>query len=489
MRAPLRYLALSLLIFLAAPALVAQETARNPLGTATDIRAARGATTTIVSRVVYRDEAGGRVAILVGSDYAVTEFGAVTTIHDFRLRRALQLDTGNRRFINRSAYSIAGFSDYELHNRQMLKGILAAGGADVLKAAPVSIVDDFWIETDLSHSKNPAAIAGAALARSGNAFTVEYRGQRVATFQPAEQRFPDAILTNFYRALRHVVVLHPGIIAEMRKTGQLPQELIFTSWRPMQDRTQKQLSLLSIDEVEMDYPLASDYVPVLDERLNIDFRTHYAPLVIQALTGAVVDTRSTKDAYQRTISASLSDGQNLDAALLALEMTLALTEDCNLQSDVCDLVRDTFVQTRHDPAVISLLTAKDQEHNKQYQAAIETLRGISRAGLRYGHILDLFIANNIVSAYLDRMATAREADKARFSADVRQYFGAALRGNMFLAGTYKDFGNFYFRQFNPQEAWFLWDAGRSLPGRKTPSLLDAIGVFERGLEQNYPWLF
>jgi len=426
---------------------------------------------------------------LVGPDYAVTETGTLTSVYDFRLRRILQLDTGNRRFINRSAYSIAGFSDYELHNRQMLKGILAAGGADVLKAAPASIVDEFWIETDLYHSKNPAAVAGAAVARSERGFTVEYGGQTVAGFQPAEQRFADAIRENFYRALRHVVVLHPGIIAEMRKTARLPQELTYTSWRPMQDRKQKKLSLVAIDDIEFDYPLTPDYVPVLDDTLSAAFRTQHAPLVIQALKGEATDPRATVDAYKRAISASLSGGQNLDAALLTLEMTLALPEDCNSQSEVCDLVQDTFSKTQQDPAVVALLIAKDQEHKKQYQAAVETLRGIPRAELRYGHILDLFIANDIVSAYQGRMATAREADKARFSADVRGYFAAALRGNPFLAGTYKDFGDFYFRQFNPQEAWFLWDAGRSLPGRKTPSLLDAIGVFERGLEQNYPWLF
>lgn len=442
-----------------------------------------------VYRFIYRDETGGDVTITVGPDYAVTDVGTTISVHDFRLRRILELDIDRKRFTNRSAYSLAGFADYELHNRQMLRGIFAAGGADMLRAVPVAVVDQFWIETDLSHSKQPELIAGASVQRFGNEFTVEYGGQTVAAFKPADRRPTESILDGFYRALRRVAALHPGIVAEMRKTARLPQELTFTSWRPTQDKKQKRLILLEASEVVMDYPLPPDYIPTSDERLSAPFRTHYLPLVTQALTGMTADPRPTAASYRKAVSESLTNGQNLDAALLALEMTLVLMEDCNLPSEICGLVQDTFARTDRDAAVMALLTAKDQEHRKQYQAAVETLRSIPRAGLHYGHILDLFIANDIVSAYQDRMATAREADKARFSADVIGHFIAALHGNPFLAGTYKDLGEFYFKQFFPQEAWFLWDAGRSLPGRQGPSLLDAIDVFERGLEQNYPWLF
>lgn len=117
------------------------------------------------------------------------------------------------------------------------------------------------------------------------------------------------------------------------------------------------------------------------------------------------------------------------------------------------------------------------------------MQGIPRDGLRYGYILDLFIANNIADAYLPRMTTANFEDKNRFTADVLSRFAAALRGNPFLSGAYKDAGNFYFRMSYPLEAWFLWDAGRSRFGRKSPDLLDHIDAFELGLEKENPWLF
>lgn len=466
-----------------------EPAARNPLATAQDIRTARTAGTSTVYRFTFRNEAGADITLLVASDYAITGEGQAISIHDFHLRRLLALDVGARQFINRSAYSTAGFADYELHNRQLVKGILAAGGADVLKAAPPSVVDDFWIETDLSHSKRPEDMAGASVKWSGNEMAVEYSGQTVAVFKPAEQQLPADVVSRFYRALRHVVALHPGIMAEMRKTGRLPKQLDYTSWRPMQDKKQHQLSLIAVAETVMDYPLTVDYVAKADDRLHPSFRTHHLPLVTQALIGDAVDPRPTADAYRQAIAASLAAGQSLDAALLALEMSLALTTDCSVNSDICSLIQDTFSLAQHDDGVKMLLAAKNQEQNNQKQAAIDTLRKIPRAGLRYGHILDLFIANNIVDVYQSRMTTAREADRARFIADAVGYFAAALEGNSFLAGTYKDLGQFYFHQFYAQEAWFLWDAGRSLPGRTAPNLLDAVGVFEQSLEQNYPWLF
>lgn len=466
-----------------------EPAARNPLATAQDIRTARSAGQSTAYRFTFRNEAGADVTISVAPDYAVTGEGVAISVHDFRLRRTLTLDAAARQFINRSAYSAAGFADYELHNRQMVKGILAAGGPDVLKAASPPVVDDFWIETDLSHSKRPEAMAGASVKWSANEMAVEYSGQTIAAFKPAEQQLPADVVSRFYRALRHVVTLHPGIMAEMHKTGRLPQQLNYTSWRPMQDKKQHQLSLIAVAETAMDYPLTVDYVAKADDRLHPSFRTHHLPLVTQALTGGAADPRPTPEAYRQAIAASLAGGQSLDAALLALEMSLALTADCSVNSDICSLIQDTFSRVQQDDGVKMLLMAKHQEQNNQKQAAIDTLRKIPRAGLRYGHILDLFIANDIVDAYQARMTTARETDRARFTADVVGYFAVALQGNTFLAGTYKDFGQFYFHQFYPQEAWFLWDAGRSLPGRRTPSLLDAIGVFEHSLEQNYPWLF
>jgi hypothetical protein len=102
-------------------------------------------------------------------------------------------------------------------------------------------------------------------------------------------------------------------------------------------------------------------------------------------------------------------------------------------------------------------------------------QGIDRAGVSNGYVIDDFLGNTLVDA--------------NRGADAIPLLNNAVRGNPYLGGYYKDFGDLFRKSFRADLAWLFYDLGRELPGGSGAPVISIINGYEGFLEKKVPQFF
>jgi hypothetical protein len=342
----------------------------------------------------------------------------------------------------------------------------------------------FWIESQLGIAdgdrKRPAI---AAETLPDGAIRFRAAGEEVALFAPE----PGVALSApqrrlFARFLSYRLPLHPEIVAAIAATGLLPRRLVLVTVAG-EDRQPAALVLQRADLVDGDYPLSSTLAPLVASDAGEDPEAVamriLMPMMYDAASGRLPVGPRPLAAYRRAIDDALQHQQGFEAALLIAEMTLQFGRgagDCAaMPSDApCRAPAEINRALAGDERAAELFRAQSLDRENPAQAVAQW-RKLRREDVADGFVVDVFLAS--------RLSLAGQRGEAAAA------FAAALRGNPYLPGVYKDIGDHFLRGLRADYAWLSYDLGRVLPGRSGIDALSEIDRIERHLSLLHPELF
>jgi hypothetical protein len=481
-RLPRLWAGLALGLLLAAPAWGAEIA--GPALDAAGIRAMRQAAPGPQLRLAFDLRRGAAapapVIVLLGTDYVDVAEDGRETLYDFRLRRRLVLDRSTQVFANFSLYGDVAFRRFELGKRLTLAkmfGTALAGEKVPLELRP------FWIESDvgaIGAAEKEPVIEHRRLPDGATSFRVG--GEEVALFAPATEAVPQVLRKSFARFLHLRLPIHPQILAAIALDGRLPQRLVYVSVSGG-IRHPVGLILRSSLHREGDYPLPADFAPRPlagqaqdEEALGL---RGLLPLMLQAVAGkAGGGPRSLAD-YRRATDAALRQNHGFAAALLLAESALqygADAADCTIGPGgvPCHEAAELDRRLAADPRAAKLYAAQTAKPGDA-RAEARLWASIKHDDVANGYVIDAFLADRLSAAGHRRQAMGA--------------FAAALRGNPYLGGVYKELGDHFLRASRSDLAWICYDLGRALPGRDPHDPLAAVDQLERALAADYPQFF
>jgi hypothetical protein len=443
----------------------------GPLASAHAVLAARPTLHEPALHLVYKVTGGDRPGTLtadIAADFIAIRQGDETTIYDYALRRIIRID-GTRHFGNSSLYAFADFLLAETYNRRMqhrLLGSIGAGGG---------VVDAFWVQSELHVMQPEDGVPDIARAEGGGVVRFSYGGKDVADYALSAQPLEASAAPMMAKFLRLSTRLHPNIIAEIAQSGRLPQRLDF-DLSPLAKTAQAHWDLQTAAQADAVYPLSATDVERPPSNADLEPPLDALdPVMRDAVARRAPGLRQISD-YRAAIEAALAGGKPFQAALLAFELTEQYGVDaarCG-GAPACHELRDIFLAARAD-ARMEMLAAALQPNKDRLADAIGALRKMRRDDLQDVFVLDEFLANLEV-----------EAGDAK---DAGPLFAAAIEGNPYLAGYYKDLGDRFRYGFEPTLAWYCYDVGRLLPGGPNANVIGGIGDHEAHLVAAMPDFF
>lgn len=456
--------------------------ATGPQASAEQIIAAHGSADRTVLRLTFSESVDGAAAHPVLADIAETYVFVKRPDHsvltDYALKRVITVDDSKKTFVNLSLYAEAEQRYAEAYNRRFLRQMLTKIGVNT---APPDMRNPFWAQQELGVA-DPADgavdIASAPVKGGGTKFTSA--GEDVASFTPSDTSLSSAERAGFSRFLYGNVSLHPQIIEAVLASNAIPKELSYVTMGGGK-RKSVRWTLSSVSRLTAIYPLEAGFANRLpdEDPSDPDGRAvaSVLPVMLAAVSGKAPGMNSLAD-YNSRIDNALKQGNQFQVFLTYLEMSLQYgkgagickpdqTEKCHPSSVLADAVKK-------DSRAATLVQALAVEKSDPAKA-IAMEQGIDRAGVSNGYVIDDFLGN-----------TMADANRGQ---DAIPLLSNAVRGNPYLGGYYKDFGDLFRKSFRADLAWLFYDLGRELPGGSGAPVISIINGYEGFLEKKVPQFF
>jgi len=443
----------------------------GPHSSAIEIRAARGAGTGPVGRLIFADTRDGKVPIELKIDLA-PDYIRITDperdiILDFRLRRLVTLSAGERAFVNTSLFADVAFRAYEFQNRLALGKVLSGAGITADKS-PMTVA---MIQAQLGLTIPGVAPTPIETTTDGDG-TIHFRseGKETARVRFSDKRLSAEQQKAFARFVRRGLILHPRIGDAMAGDGRLPVELWFLEYEGGFETKPRKLSLASDATAQLNYPLPANFTPQSihfsrpHEGLNDLF-----PVMQAAVAGRAGTGPRTVESYRSAIEAAHQRKEHLQAAMLIMEASLQFGRKTMACPD--DPVCTIFREANKDPQVQTLMKGLSYS-GRDAPKGLPYLRSIDRKGLSNPYLLDIWIANDSGN-----------------SPEAAQLFASGIRGNPYVAPFYKDFGDYWYGNYGTPYAWFFYDFARNLPNASQVEMLDPLDKLEARLVSDFPLFF
>jgi hypothetical protein len=465
-------------VFMLACAHAADFAQIGPQASAAQLIAARGKIVEPALEFVYKASGGaasGTMTIDIAPDFTTVYRDMEGTIYDYALRRIIQVDDTTRSFSNASLYGLVDFYRAETDNRRMQRQLLAKVGlksTDKGKGA-AAFFDPFWVQSEL-HVMDPQDGTPKIARRVGADGSVHFsfHGKDVASYTPSKQALSKEQAAGLAKFLRMETSLHPTIIDEIAATGVLPQRLSY-ALPPMLKKPAAAWTLQSSTPVKAAYLLRAGTKPMLLGKRSENPLADVLPLMQAAVAGQAPGRRSAAD-FHAAIDAAMDKKQLFQAVVLVLELNLQYGTQGADCAAPCHSLKEVVTAGQSDPRVQAMIGAL-QPANGQLDAAIKTLGGLKRDDLSDPYVVGDFLANDL--------SEAGNQDAAL------PLFAAAIKGNPYLGGYYKDLGDLFRRSFEPDLAWLCYDLGRALPGGASAPVISDMNGYEADLAAKYPQFF
>jgi hypothetical protein len=358
------------------------------------------------------------------------------------------------------------FRAYEFQNRMMLGRVLSQAGVPG-KGAVMSVPE---IQGQLGLTLPGVAPTAIETTAAGDG-TVTFRseGKETARVRYTDKRFSPDEQKAFARFVRRGLILHPAIGDAIANDGRVPAELWYLQYKGF-DRNERTLTLTSDTTAVLDYPLPAAFAPK-----SIDFDAPHEglkdlfPLMQSAVAGRAGNGPPTVESYRRAIEAAHNEKKHVQVAMLIMEANLQFggTPMACPGDPVCPMA----AEANQDGQVQTLLKGLSYAR-KDAAKGVPILRGIERKGLSNAYLLDVWIANDSGNA-----------------AEAAELFANGIRGNPYVAPFYKDFGDYWYRDYATPYAWFFYDFARNLPGAGKVEMLAPLDQSEAKLATDFPQFF
>ena len=446
----------------------------GPNASAASLIAARGAVQEPALEFVYKIEGADPRTITVdlAQDFSVVQWGSMLSITDYALRRVITLDDPSHSFQNTSLYSAVESRHAEAFNRRMQRQMLG----QAKPADQGAMLAPFWIQSQLHVT---AAEDGTPKtdrrADAGGTVHFLYEGEEVASYTPSTHALTKEECAQLAKFLYFDAAIHPVIINDIVASARLPQRLSFKT--VVLNKFSKAVwTLQSAVPVKAAFPLlaGSKVVPPKFDGAAAVI-AGLIPSMQAAMAGQAPGRRSVED-YRAAIEAALAAKKPFQAVVLGLELSEQYGKQAAgcAKPQGCPSLKDIVAAANGDPRTQILFKALG-DGSPQKSDAIKALEAMKRNDLSNPYVLDEFLADDL--AQTDRID------------DALPLFANAIRGNPYLAGYYKDVGDLFRFQFQPDRAWFCYDVGRALPGGPRAPVIADINDYESELAKNYPQFF
>lgn len=447
----------------------AAPVAAGPHVSAAEIHAFHSGTTT-VRRLTFADARHGKaqteLKIDLAPDYIRMTEPERDIIFDFKTRRLLTLSAGERAFVNLSLFADLAFRAYEFQNRLTLGKVLSGAGIPS-GSSPMTLP---MIQAQLGLTIPGIAPTPIETTTDGDG-TIHFRseGKETARVRFSDKRLSAEEQKAFARFVRRGLILHPRIGDAVAGDGRLPAELWFLEHEGFEAKP-RTLSLVSEATAQLAYPLPADFVPRSTpfgrphESLNDLF-----PLMQSAVAGRAGTGPRSVESYRSAIEAAHRRREHLQAAMLIMEAWLQFGRKTMLcpANPICAIFREV----NEDPQVKTLMKGLSYS-GPDAPKGLPFLRSIDRKGLSNAYLLDVWIANDSGN-----------------SPEAAKLFASGIRGNPYVAPFYKDFGDYWYRNYATPFAWFFYDFARNLPDANKVEMLAPLDKSEAKLASDFPQFF
>ncbi|MEM9883743.1 MAG: hypothetical protein AAF800_12585 [Planctomycetota bacterium] len=418
-------------------------------------------------------ETSTRQVWLAADRFAVVEDGS-WQVYDFRDGTLRGVDPGHRLTV---VPLIADplFRVIETQNVIRIHGaLLAAGVDDDAQASATGPRDLHDIETRFGlpwpHA-TPGLPTGSSTITQPEPGTWRLtRGDSVETELVVNldaEPWPAEIAAAYRLYLLHRCPMHPSLWDRLDALDR-PLKHLELRWRPTLSAHHATLWLRSAEPQDAWPDPAAGLGPTVP--LNFPSVEGFTPIATWAtrhLTGQDLPSRPTAASAFAAADEAVERGRPLDAVLGLIEITLQ--EGVEVGSRIGPIVE----AHADDPQLAAYLAVRQPPSDNGNASVIDKLLALDRAGLRHGHVLDIFIAN--------------EATAARRWDLVFPRFAAALNRNPHLTGVWHDLGQLAYRQFDTFTAFACFATARRIA--PDHGMLEQTAAFERRVRGDFPRFF
>lgn len=450
----------------------------GPDASAAEIRAAHGESIAPVRRLTFEVSGGfenpSGLRVDLGTDYIYTVRSDRDELLDFKLRRHIIISSDRQTFANTSIYADIAFRVNEAQNCQYLSKVLGSVG---MKPDAVPTVSPIDAATQLG-----LVLPGTAeqhidqITDANGTVHFSYQGKELAHVHFGSNRIIKSEQVGFARFLRWEVTLHPQIADAIIADGRFPDELSYLEYKGSESKFQT-LTLKTNETAMTDYPLPATYSSdffqgATSERTELN---NLLPIMLSAVAGRAGGGPRSAASYREAIEAASQRGDKLQAMVLILELSLHHGNNAlSCAPDTrppCHSLKEIARIAENDPQGQSLL--QTLTYNGANAAnGVPLLRKIDRRGLSDPYMIDIFLANDL-----------------GHNKDAEELYASAIRGNPYIVGFYKDFGDYCFNEYDMWDAWLLYDLARDLPDARDTPMLDAVDTLEHRLANDFPQFF
>ncbi|WNG17145.1 tetratricopeptide repeat protein [Cystobacter fuscus] len=403
-------------------------------------------------------------------------------ILDFARRRRLTLDEGARTYVDESLYSDVCLRHFELPNREHIRSVLEAGGADSADFEPLMAEHQLAVldkarGRSLSEPKAPRKNGLRGLLRSvfgpkpgdisvesdqGRTVYATAAGRRLLSYaEEGTEAAPD-ISRRFAQFMRYRYRGHPLILEQLASARRIPRELRYQALAPFgQPGSDVTLRLVDVAVVPEGDIALEGYRRVVDAGQTLP-----GGVLERVMLGAVPDSQEVEARRMAEAKQSAEGGRILECVLTLLEL--------NLQTGTSLPELGSVLRDEPDPHVRQLREALGRPGSEEEaRAALASLQALRKAAGQRAHVVNTFLA-----------ALHRGLGEG---AQARELLLQALEVNPFLTGAYKDLGDLYVSDYEMSRAWRCWEAARRIaPGH---GLLKDVHAMEEMLAAEHPEYF
>jgi hypothetical protein len=404
----------------------------------------------------------------LASDFITASDGTKRTTIDYALRRIIVQDDGAHSMVNTSLYGFVDFFAAETYNRRVLNRILS--GAGVKEHSQ----DAFWTQSELHVMDSADGVPALARKSSDNGAVFSYEGMEVASYVLSAQSLTKSQSDGLAHYLTTNTTLHPNIIAEISGSGLMPASITYIL-SPMHNGEKIVMTFKSATPAKVVYPLRKDLNPEPPEATSNAGALQGTISIMIAAAHRLAPGLLQESDFHAAIDEALGQHHAFQGLVLMFEMSEQYGEHTIACAAPCHGGNEIVAAAKADPRSNTLIATLQPKNKEEMEAAISTLRAMKRDDLSNAYVIDEFLANDLVE-----MGRVDEA---------LPLFAAAIKGNPFLAGYYKDVGDAYRTSFHPDFAWFYYDVGRTLPGGADAPVISQMNKYEAQLETRYPQFF
>ncbi|GGH03138.1 hypothetical protein GCM10007420_19330 [Glycocaulis albus] len=436
------------------------------------------------------DEAAQARTFFTGDSWAGEQSGSGVWLYDFGANRILRLDVAGGSYTNTSTYAAVR------RNVDIYAALSQGGQEEEIAFGPSASFHRFWLEAAMGVAAAPAGLTSTTRpaeasdgARSSGTVTSWYREEDGPAIASAWTGCDGAELSavqhrNLITAFAHRLAIHPDILSALREGGEPVCALSFTVISP--ESPQGRVEHWRLEGSEPLEPGALGFADASLASANLDLVDGaLRETIASALAGELGAAPSPPD-FMVEIQGLQDEGDFAGAMLTLVQETahfgLCPAETIGSERLACTGADRLAEAGAGDPGFEAVSEAIQAASEGAHRLAVEQIQPyLDREG-HAGAAARTMAARQLIDWGEEGLAEYPDLDPAALLTE-------ALAMDPFAAANYWHLAVRYMAAGAPDEAWFLMDSGRALPGREPVDPLSQAGALERRLQLLAPALF